>query len=62
MADLYGVNGNTLFAVMLACAVRGMGNWSGARVMQVIELLRQGKESGRIVEDLLMQRFGVGLN
>lgn len=62
IADLYGINGNVLFAVMLALAVNGMGSWNGARVMQVIELLKQGKSSGEVIEDVLRQRFGVPLN
>jgi hypothetical protein len=62
VADQFGIDGDTLFAVMLACAVRGVGDWTGAGVVRVIQLLKQGKDGGRIVEDILNQRSGVGLN
>ncbi|MDD5171215.1 MAG: hypothetical protein PHN75_20530 [Syntrophales bacterium] len=62
VADMFGINGNTLFTVMLVFAVRGMGDWTGAMVIQVIQLLKQGKDSGSVIEDIMIQRYGTGLN
>jgi len=62
VADMFGINGNTLFAVMLVFAVRGMGDWTGAMVIQVIHLLKQGKDGGSVIEDIIAQRYGTGLN
>ena len=59
---MFGINGNTLFTVMLVFAVRGMGDWTGAMVIQVIQLLKQGKDGGSVIEDIMIQRYGTGLN
>ena len=62
LAEIFGIDGNILFTVMLACAVRGMGDWTGAGVVRVIHLLKQGEGGGRIIEDLMMERSITGLN
>jgi hypothetical protein len=62
IAAEFGISGNALFAVLLGCAVRGKGDWTGKGVIDVIQLIKQGKEAGHIIEDLTLGKSGIGLN
>lgn len=62
IADVFGISGNALFAVLLGCAVRGKGDWTGKGVIDVIQLIKQGKKVGCIIEDLTFGKFGTGCN
>jgi hypothetical protein len=62
IAEVFGISGNALFAVLLGCAVRGKGDWTGKGVIDVIHLIKQGKEVGNIIEELTFGRSGIGLN
>lgn len=62
IADVFGISGNALFAVLLGCAVRGKGDWTGKGVIEVIQLIKQGKEVGHIIEELTFGKSGIGFN
>lgn len=62
IAAEFGISGNALFTVLLGCAVRGKGDWTGKGVIDVIQLIKQGKEVGHIIEELTFGKSGIGLN
>ena len=62
IADVFGISGNALFAVLLGCAVRGKGDWTGKGVIDVIQLIKQGKEVGHIIEEMTFGKSGIGFN
>ncbi|MBN1381522.1 MAG: hypothetical protein JXA41_07595 [Deltaproteobacteria bacterium] len=62
IAEVFGISGSALFAVLLGCAVRGKGDWTGKAVIDVIQLIKQGKEVGTIIEDLTFTKSGAGFN
>jgi hypothetical protein len=62
VGKVYGVDPDSLFHVMLGCAVRGKADWTIEGVIQAIQMLQNGKGCGEIIEHFLISRSGFGLN
>ncbi len=56
ISQIFGINPEILYNVMMGCAARGKANWTRESVVEVILMIKNGLESRQIIEGLMREK------
>jgi len=62
IARIFDISSDTLFNIMLGCAARGKSDWTRESVLHVIRMIKSGRDSDKIIHDMMLNRVGSYLN
>ena len=56
ISEIFDINPETLYSVMLGCAARGKSNWTREGVVEVILMIKNGLEPRQIIEGMMREK------
>ncbi|MBN2256046.1 MAG: hypothetical protein JW736_10090 [Deltaproteobacteria bacterium] len=55
ISEIFGINPELLYAVMVGCAARGKADWTRETVVEVILMIKNGLKSTQIIEGMMRE-------
>jgi hypothetical protein len=62
IAQIFDISSDTLLSIMVGCAARGKSDWTRDSVIHVIRMIKSGRDSDKIINDMMLNRVGSYLN
>lgn len=56
ISEIFGINPDVLYNVMLGCAARGKANWTRESVVEAILMIKNGLESRQVIEGIMREK------